>query len=263
MSDIGTPDVGSIIASLRRRVMAVVFMIDVSGSVKGERLTAVNAAMKNAVSSLRKYSGGSASVEIQVAIMEFASSAVWRTPLLEPVAEYRYDEITRTGGGTNYSNAFKSLNEKLSSSAFASMGAEACSCSPVLILLTDGKPSDPLIYGEALEGLRKVACFRRAVKFGVAIGEGASSSECLRALAEFAGDESTVFPTGDIRALGGLIERTALTGVEVSANRPPEAAAPPRTVPPPTQQEWDDPEIPGFEDIDWERDFPPFNYNKV
>jgi uncharacterized protein YegL len=259
VSDTGTPDVQSVIASLRRRVMTVVFMIDVSGSVKGERLAAVNSAIKNAVSALKKYDEGSATVEIQVAIMEFASSAVWRTPVPEPVSEYRYDEITRTGGGTNYSNAFKSLDEKLSSGAFAFMGAEARSYSPALILLTDGRPSDPLIYGEALDRLKKTACFRRTVKAGVAIGEGASSNECLRALAEFTGDKGTVFSTGDIRTLDGLIERTVLNGVDLSARRPLEVVAPSNDVPPPMPLEWEDPEIPGFEDIDWERDFPPFN----
>ena len=255
MSDMKAHDVESLIASLRRRTMTVVFMIDISGSMKGERLGTVNSAMRNVVSSLRKLEGVRASAEYHVAVMEFASSAVWRTPVPEPVSDFQYEDVTRTGGGTNYSNAFKALNEKLSDGVF--MGAEARSCDPVLILMTDGKPSDPFIYGEELGRLRENAWFRRAVRAGVAIGEGASSEECLRALTEFAGDRSMVFPM-NICDLKDRIERIVLKMADLSARRPPAVITLPSRVLPSTQPDWDDPEIPGFEDINWERDFPPF-----
>ncbi|MDR3354935.1 MAG: VWA domain-containing protein [Synergistaceae bacterium] len=255
MNGAGAHDIESIIASLRKRALTVVLMTDVSGSVKGERLDAVNAAMRNAVSRLRDVWNDGASAEIHVAVMEFASSAVWRTPVPVPVSDFRYEDIARTGGGTNYSNAFKALGEKLSDGAFTD--PEAGSCDPVLILLTDGKPSDPFIYGDELDRLRECAWFLRALKAGVAIGEGASSEECLRALTEFTGDKRAVYPT-DIRGLIARVERIVLKLMDLSAKRPPAVITPPVDTRPANPSDWDDPEIPGFEDIDWERDFPPF-----
>ena len=104
-----TPDVSDIVTSLKKRAMIVIFVIDISGSMKGARIGAVNDAIRNVLPELKKREKGNTSAEIKVAIMEFSTNARWRTLIPEPVSTFQYTDITDVYGGTNYGKAFEKL----------------------------------------------------------------------------------------------------------------------------------------------------------
>ena len=139
-----TPDVANIVTNLKKRAMVVFFVIDISGSMKGARIGAVNDAIRNDIPELRKREKGNTSAEIKVAVLEFSTRANWRTLSPEPVSTYKYNDIEQVYGGTNYGTAFAALNEKLSNRAFLSSTAGAYT--PLIIFMTDGKPSDMELY---------------------------------------------------------------------------------------------------------------------
>ena len=207
-----TPAIDSIDAMLVKRAMVVFFIIDISGSMKGARIGAVNDAIRNLLPELKKREASNTNAEIRVAIMEFSSSANWRTLTPQPVSTFIYDDITYVSGGTNFGNAFNALNEKLSRNAFLSAAAGAYT--PLIILLTDGKPSDIALYPEALNNLKKNSWFRYATKAGIAIEEGALSPECKKVLLEFTGNESMVLEAKNTNILSRQIELVTLTGVD-------------------------------------------------
>lgn len=290
-----TPDIGTIDTILVKRAMVVFFIIDISGSMKGARIGAVNDAIRNLLPELKKREASNTNAEIKVAIMEFSSGANWRTLTPQPVSSFVYDDITYVSGGTNFGAAFRALNEKLSRKAF--LNAAAGAYTPLIILLTDGKPSDFALYPEELDKLKHNSWFQYATKAGIAIEEGAMSPECKKVLLEFTGQEKMVLEARNTHILTKQIELVTLTGVDFvtqqgslqNANnnaRPANAAnfgssmnnvsvnnaqngscsqpaANLNTTPQPLQPSVDihagvDPVIPELDAIDWENDFPTF-----
>ena len=271
-----TPDVANIVTNLKKRAMVVFFVIDISGSMKGARIGAVNDAIRNVIPELRKREKGNTSAEIKVAVLEFSTKANWRTLSPEPVSTYKYNDIEQVYGGTNYGTAFEALNEKLSNRQFLSSTAGAYT--PLIIFMTDGKPSDMGLYPEQLRILKQNKWFKHSTRAGIAIEEGALSPECKRVLLEFTENESNIYEAKNTVILAKQIELVTLTGVDlvtqqgsiqnsstsvdttvvhtppvqntpkVNLNRPSSS----QTTPPP--QPTASPTLP-IADIDWENDF--------
>ncbi|MCI8306756.1 MAG: VWA domain-containing protein [Lachnospiraceae bacterium] len=206
-----TPGIDEIDTILVKRAMVVFFVIDISGSMKGARIGAVNDAIRNLLPELKKREASNTNAEIRIAILEFSSSANWRTLTPQPVSTFVYDDITYVSGGTNFGAAFNALNEKLSRKSF--LNAAAGAYTPLIILLTDGKPSDIALYPEQLEKLRRNSWFQYAAKAGIAIEEGALSPECKKVLMQFTGSEKMVLEAKDTNVLSKQIELVTLTGV--------------------------------------------------
>ena len=170
-----TPDVANIVTNLKKRAMVVFFVVDISGSMRGARIGAVNDAIRNVIPELRKREKGNTAAEIRVAVLEFSTRANWRTAFPEPVATYQYNDIEQVYGGTNYGTAFAALNEKLSNRQFLSSTAGAYT--PLIIFMTDGKPSDMGLYPDELAQLKQNKWFKYSTRAGIAIEEGALSPE--------------------------------------------------------------------------------------
>lgn len=207
-----TPTIDTIATNLVKRAMVVFLIVDISGSMKGARIGAVNDAIRNLLPELKKREATNTNAEIKIAIMEFSSNASWKTLAPQPVSSYAYDDITYVSGGTNFGAAFRALNEKLSRKAF--LNAAAGSYTPLIILLTDGKPSDIALYPEELNNLRHNSWFQYSTKAGIAIEEGALSPECKKVLLEFTGNDKMVLEARNTNILTKQIELVTLTGVD-------------------------------------------------
>lgn len=207
-----TPDVSNIVTSLKKRAMVVFFVVDISGSMRGARIGAVNDAIRNVLPELKKRERGNTSAEIRVAVLEFSTRANWRTLLPEPVSTFQYRDIEHVGGGTNYGTAFAALNEKLSRKQF--LNSTAGAYTPLIIFMTDGKPSDMGLYKEELERLKQNKWFQYSTRAGIAIEEGALSPECKRVLMEFTENDKNVYEAKNTIILAKQIELVTLTGVD-------------------------------------------------
>lgn len=286
---VATPEVENIVTTLRKRAMVVFFVVDISGSMRGARIGAVNDAIRNVLPELKKRERGNTSAEIRVAVLEFSTHANWRTLSPQPVSTFQYDDIVNVGGGTNYGTAFAALNEKLSRKQF--LNSTAGAYTPLIIFMTDGKPSDMGLYREELERLRRNKWFQYATRAGIAIEEGALSPECKKVLLEFTENDQNVYEAKNTVILAKQIELVTLTGVDfvtqqgsiqnttanVAASSPsfssitpqaPASIASPPPVPQPQQSteplpplpeepvqvETSSPTLP-IGDIDWENDF--------
>ena len=212
-----TPGIDTITTDLKKRAMVVFFIIDISGSMKGNRIQAVNDAIRNLIPELKRREASNTNAEIRIAIMEFSSNANWKTTAPVPVSSYNYDDITYVGGGTNFGKAFSALNKKLSRNEF--LKSSAGSYTPLIILMTDGKPSDLALYKEELDKLKQNSWFQYATKAGIAIEEGALSPECRRVLLEFTSNDSMVLLATNTNILAKQINFVTLTGVDFVTQR--------------------------------------------
>ena len=152
-----------------RRTMTIFFIVDASGSMDGAKMGTLNSAIEEVIPEIRKISGENADAAIKIAVLEFSSGTRWITPAPMDAEDFTWSFLT-ADGLTDFGEACKQLNEKLSRKAF--MGDVAGSFAPAIFLLSDGEPTDE--YASSLAKLKENNWFKKAIKVAVAIGEDAT-----------------------------------------------------------------------------------------
>lgn len=195
------PAVGGVLA---KKVLPIIYAIDTSGSMYGERIATVNEAMHECEDILREKAGESPDAEIKIGAIKFSSGAQWVTKSgLVSLEDFYWNDV-QAGGVTDLGAALRELDSKLSRSAF--LVSETGYCLPVIIFMSDGAPNDD--WEKALKYVKENnKWFARARKIAIAIGDDADKA----VLAELVGTSEAVVQANDLETLKSLI-------VEVSAS---------------------------------------------
>lgn len=178
-----TPAMADMKIKSTAKVLNMIFIVDVSGSMRFEgRIEAVNEAFREMIPSLVQIQEESLSeFELRLSIMRFHEISEWHVESV-PILEYHHKDIECTEWVTFYSNAFKTLNEKLTRKEFmAGLGKKA---QPYIMFLTDGEPTPEDDYDEALEELKKNDWFGASQRYAVLIGKDTINSESARTAVE-------------------------------------------------------------------------------
>lgn len=198
-----------------RQVLNILFMIDVSGSMRGQRIAMVNNAMENIIKELRKKDDLNAIFKI--AVMEFSETAQWVTPLPIPVEDYVFRPIKAEPWLTNYGPAFDALNEKLSRKAFLNPDLGEY-FAPLVLFISDGEPCDVVDFPMALQRLHNNGWFKKSAKYAIAVGEDARTEGVIRLLSLFTEVQENVRYADEGEALCSLIEFVAIRASEVQTS---------------------------------------------
>ena len=169
--------------ALPRKVMTLFMLIDTSGSMTYDgNIDKVNRAVENTIQQLRDISDSNFDAEIRVAILTFGDSVRWETAGAVAMEDIIWNDLS-ANGLTPMGAAFSELESKLSRSAFlqSSTGAYA----PVIMLLSDGQPTDSI--DEGLAKLKKNNWYRVAAKVAIAVNDEAND-----VLVKFTGNTETV-----------------------------------------------------------------------
>jgi uncharacterized protein YegL len=188
-----------------RRTMVLFFIVDTSGSMDGDKIGAVNTAVREVVPEIRDISNENADALIKIAVLEFSSGVKWHTPN-GPVDsnDYNWSNLD-AAGTTDFGAMCRALNENLSTKAF--MAEATGSFAPALFLLSDGEPTDD--WQSELEKLKQNNWFKAAVKVALAIGDSADH-DVLKA---FTGSIETVI---DVKNKAMLIKMIKFVSVRAS-----------------------------------------------
>lgn len=200
----------------KKRVLDILFIVDVSGSMEGPRIEQVNRAMGNIFGKLLQRDA--LRPIVRVGVMAFSDTARWLTARPAPLDKYAFTPLKAEPWYTCYSKAFLALEEKLHTAAF--MAPEDGEHIPPLILfISDGEPVDVGEYPAALEALKQNRWFRKSAKYAVAVGPESRDPEVIRTLARFAGPvENVRYADGGGGSLSRLVEHIALRASEVQAS---------------------------------------------
>lgn len=95
----------------KKRILQILFIVDISGSMEGPRIAQVNRALETVFAKLRRRND--LHCGIRIGIMTFSDTAKWLTPRPVPLEEYRLTRIEAAPWYTCYSRAFRALEEKL------------------------------------------------------------------------------------------------------------------------------------------------------
>lgn len=114
--------------------MPVILLLDISGSMYGDKISTLNSAVETMINSFRKVAAEQ--VVIQLAVITFESSASLYLPL-QPVENVSWSELS-AGGGTNLADALKMAKRMVEDRSVVPSRAYR----PVVILVSDGYPFD-------------------------------------------------------------------------------------------------------------------------
>lgn len=148
------------------RAVRVFLILDTSGSMKGEKIAALNAACVDAIDGLKKEAQDQVKGHIELSVLSFSTGAQWLGKATN-VDQFQWVDLT-AGGRTDMGHAFREVAKELDE---AVMPKNAFA--PVLVLVSDGGPTDDWKAGlKALNDMRwaKVAA-RAAITVGPATKE--------------------------------------------------------------------------------------------
>lgn len=177
-----TPGLNTLTTSGTNKLLVVLFVVDCSKSMDGDRIMAVNAALTELKPVLQDIKNENA-LDLKIAIMSFTSSAKWDLKLTN-IDEVSSMRIGTRVGLTQYGNAFHELNKVLTKEQFMKHTGKVAP--PAIMFLTDGAPTDD--YADDLERLLKNGWFSNASRSAVLMGDAINDNKARDAVRSFVRD---------------------------------------------------------------------------
>ena len=186
-----------------KKMLPIIYVIDTSGSMKGDRIAAVNEAMYECEHILKEKASELPDVEIKIGALKFSSGAQWITSSgLVSLEDFYWCDQT-AAGVTDLGEAIKELESKLSRTGF--LQSEVGYAVPVIIFMSDGYPGDD--YKKAIKRANENNRWFKSAK-KVAIGFGEADSKVLE---EITGNSESVITANDLGTLKSLIVAISAT----------------------------------------------------
>lgn len=191
-----------------RRVMTLIFVVDTSGSMKGEKMSSVNVAVREILPLISDLSSNNADALIKIAALEFSSGTEWMYPQPIEAENFQWRDL-EAGGLTAMGEAFTELSSKLSTKAY--MTEATGSFAPAIILMSDGEATDD--YKRGLEKLKGNNWFKAAIKVAISIG----ADDNQDSLAAFTGNKEAVLTVHNKEELRQIIRFVSVTASQVAS----------------------------------------------
>jgi uncharacterized protein YegL len=145
-----------------KRALHLIYIVDRSGSMAGRKIGTLNFAVRSTMTPLREAAGKNLNAEVLVRVLAFSSGAYWTVPNATPVDRFDWTDLD-ADGETQMGKALEMVADEMR----ALRGQRLLP--PVLILVTDGRPTDDFAGG--LRRLLEDPIGKRAVRIAIAIGD--------------------------------------------------------------------------------------------
>lgn len=163
---------------MNRRLLAY-FLLDTSGSMKGEAIEALNNGFNGLISMLR--TDPQAMDSLHVSVITFDRNVTNLVPLVD-LASYQPVEITcPESGPTHTGHALEMVHNLVKTELIKGSPERKGDWKPLLFIFTDGKPSDLQMYREYIPKIK-------ALDFGVIVGCAAGPKAEVSFLQELTDD---------------------------------------------------------------------------
>jgi uncharacterized protein YegL len=158
---------------MRARPLHFFLLLDCSSSMNvGGKIQALNAAIAEALPVMRAEAEKNPHAEVLVRVVTFSTGASWHVAEPTPIASFVWSDVG-AGGDTSLGAALGLVTEALRSPPMPERALP-----PVLVLISDGRPTDRE-FPARLDELLALPWGRRAVRIAIAIGRDADE-EILR-----------------------------------------------------------------------------------
>ena len=167
-----TPGFDSLHTKGTEKLLVVIFVVDCSKTMSGDRIGAVNAAMQELKYKLTEIKNDN-SLDLRIAILSFASSAKWELELT-PIEEVSFNKVLRKESYMKHTGKI---------------------APPAIMFLTDGEPEDD--YQADLNELLKNGWFTNASRSAVLLGDAINNSSAKDAVSKFVNDADADIVTAE------------------------------------------------------------------
>ena len=199
---------------IAKQELNLVFIIDNSGSMDGEKIGAVNNAIRDVASILPDIQDDTSDAVIKVSALTFSDHASWVINEPKVVEDFKWKDID-VDGGTNLSDAYDKLSDFLRKKSNGGKMPDLGGVATILILMTDGMPTS-YDWESHLNQLKKKGWFKVALKYALSIG--VDSDEAMDVLKAFTSNSETVLKVYTAEALRKVIKVIAVTASKVKSN---------------------------------------------
>jgi len=165
MSSIGFDDIGGAVS---KRALKIFWLVDVSGSMDGDKIATVNRAIRACIDPLLREAEDNPEAQMYVRAMKFSIGAQWHTNETK-IEDFEWHDLI-ADGWTDTGAALKLMAQELS---IERMGQRALP--PVIILMSDGEATDN--YDEGIKELISQRWGPKTVRIAIAIGTDANVDE--------------------------------------------------------------------------------------
>ena len=199
---------------IRKQELNLLFIIDNSGSMEGEKIGAVNNAIRDVMIIMPEIQEDTSDAEIKISALTFSENCKWVYNEPKSVEEFKWKDIS-TEGGTDYSKAYDELAKFLCKKENGGHMPDIGGVAPIIILMSDGMPTSP-DWEKHLEQLKKKGWFKVALKYALAIQ--IDTQEAMDVLSKFTGNPETVLKVYTAEALRKVIKVIAITASKVKSS---------------------------------------------
>jgi uncharacterized protein YegL len=205
---------------LASRPLHFIYLCDCSGSMAAQgKMQALNQAIRQSLPGMARVARENPEARVLVRAVRFADRAHWHIATPTPMEELQWQDL-QAGGVTAMGEALDLLAEQL-----ASPPMEERALPPVLVLISDGQPTDD--FETSLGRLMRQPWAQKAVRLAIALGHDAD----LEVLQQFIGPDpssgqapGTVpaggVPAGEVPGASGEMPRHAVAGAGRSDRSP-------------------------------------------
>jgi len=187
------------------RILDFFWIADCSGSMDGEKIQTLNYAIRQTIPDMRKEADDNPNASIMVRAIKFSDGAAWHVPTATPIDSFNWVDLT-AGGVTAMGMALELVAGELKQ-----LPTDTKRLPPVLVLLTDGQPTDDFKRG--LDALMATPWGKKAVRIAIAIGKDTD----INVLEQFAGNKELVLEAKNPQLLVKFIKWASTVVKNVSA----------------------------------------------
>lgn len=199
---------------IARQELNLLFVIDNSGSMEGEKIGAVNNAIRDVMTIMPEIQEDTSDAIIKISALKFSDKAEWIYTEPKDIGDFKWKDLS-TEGGTNLSEAYDALSGWLCKKEKGGQMPDLGGIAPIIILMTDGMPTS-FDWENHLDELKKKGWYRVALKYALAIG--IDTDEAMDVLRKFTGNPETVLKVYTAEALRKVIKVIAVTASKVKSN---------------------------------------------
>jgi len=149
---------------LAKRPLHFIWIADCSGSMAGEKINALNFAIREALPEMQKVADENPNAEVLMRAIKFSTGAQWHISQPTKVNEFNWVDLI-ANGVTDMGKALSMVADQFKVPPMTDRALP-----PVLVLLSDGQPTDD--FNSGLKALMDQPWGKKSVRIAIAIDIG-------------------------------------------------------------------------------------------